>query len=293
MSKTSILPLTRGVTTTVLDFGPLVPESAQTDQQPGRIPTTMDGVTMARKASPIEAFEDNMVDADHLVTLAEVLTNQRARRMRVELRERVGAALRVRQADRDSLDCLRSADVFVTFLPGSRLGREDFLDQRPLLRQAIVAGCAATETYLADKVMTRIGSLVTSADAATPRMRGLPMEVADWLHIEDRYQRRRRGLRERVIRPYVRQQASTAPSKVGALLSLVGIESWARQLDRARGVKAGSTVAFLDRVTERRNRIAHEGDRQGYGRARLSAAEVRDDLVNLRSVVGGIETLFQ
>jgi hypothetical protein len=48
-------------------------------------------------------------------------------------------------------------------------------------------------------------------------------------------------------------------------------------------------VAFLDRVTVRRNRIAHTGDRKGYGRASLSVAEVRDDLAQLESVVLAVE----
>lgn len=155
------------------------------------------------KLSPIETFSLNIADAEHLVRLAEGLTNQRQRRMREELRAKVGAALRVRSADYAQLDCLHSADVFVTFLPGSRLRREDFLDHRPLLRQAIVAGCAAAETYVADKVLSRIGPLLTSLNSSTARIEKLPMSVHDWLYIEQNYERRRRGLRERVIVPFV------------------------------------------------------------------------------------------
>jgi hypothetical protein len=119
--------------------------------------------------------------------------------MRSELRERVGAAIRIPVKDRVALDCVESRDVFVTFKPGSRLKRDALLDHRLLLRQALVAGCAATETYIVDKVMTRIGALVVSHDAATTRMRDLPLSVGDWLWIEQHYQRRRRGLREQVI----------------------------------------------------------------------------------------------
>ncbi len=247
---------------------------------------------MATKPKPIEAFEANMADAHHLVKLADGLTNRRRNRMRSELRQKVGTALRVRVADRHKLDCLHSQDLFVTFLPESRLVRSDFEDQRPLLRQAIVAGCAATETYLADKVMSRVGPLLASHDAATLRLLKIPMTVNEWLYIEDTYSRRRRGLRERVVAPHVRIQASTAPSKFGELLSLAGVDKWARQLDRERGVKPGGTEQLLTRVTERRNRIAHEGDRQGYGRARLRAEEVREDLAGLESIVQAIEAVL-
>src|SRR5262245_54018895 len=92
----------------------------------------------AMKPNALEAFETNMADARHLVRLAEALTNTRARRMRRELRDRVGEALRVPSKDRDELDCLQSSHLFVTFLPGARIKRSDFDDARPLLRQAIV-----------------------------------------------------------------------------------------------------------------------------------------------------------
>jgi hypothetical protein len=92
-----------------------------------------------------------------------------------------------------------------------------------------------------------------------------------------------------VIAPYVREQASTSPGKVGELLSLIGVANWSKQLDQARGVPKGDTVAFLERVTKRRNRIAHQGDRQGFGRAQLTVEQVRTDLAGLESVVSALE----
>ena|SRR5216683_345557 len=114
----------------------------------------------SRKLSPIEIFELTIEDADHLVALVEGFTNRRVRRMRAELRERIGEALRVRVRDRSDLDCLESDDVFLVFKPSGRLTRDDFTDARPLLRQALVAACAAFETYLGDKAMSRVGPLL-------------------------------------------------------------------------------------------------------------------------------------
>lgn len=244
-----------------------------------------------RKLTPIEAFETNMADAYQLVKLVEGFRNQRARRMRTELRDRVGEALRVRERDRDQLDCLQSADVFVTFMPGSGLSRADFTDPRPLLRQAIVAACAATETYLGDKVMQRVGARLVNSESLTSRLGDIPMSLRDWMKIEDRYQRRRVGLREHVIEPYVREQCSTAASKVGAMLSLLGVENWSKRIDATRHVPKGQTAALLDRITDRRNGIAHQGDRVGRGRAALTSAEVRSDLDQLESIVHAIELL--
>lgn len=241
------------------------------------------------KPKPLQAFEDNMADAHHLVKLAEGLTNTRGRTMRKELQKRVGDALRVGVRQRHKLDCLESQDVFLTFLPNSRLQRQDFTDHRPLLRQALVAACAATETYLGDKVMDNIGPLLASSATMTGRLRKIPLTLQDWRYIEDQYERRRSGVRHRIIEPYVREQASTAPSQVGVMLSMLGVEEWAKKLDSQRGANKGSTEEMLRRITDRRNKIAHQGDRSGRGRAPLEIGDVKADLTALESVVAAIE----
>lgn len=246
-------------------------------------------ITGVAKLKALDAFEANMRDANHLVRLAEGLTNVRARAMRTELQESVGKALKIKAHDRHQLDCLQSNHVFVTFLPGGELKRSDFDDQRPVLRQALVAACAATETYVADKVMERVGPLLSHAKA-TKRLRELQLNLACLMQI-DMYQRRGWGIRRLVVEPYVREHASTAPSKMGLMLSLVGVDDWTRKVDSHRKVAKGDTEAFLDRVTRRRNKIAHEGDRAGRGRAALSIDEVKADLAGLESVVAAIEAV--
>jgi hypothetical protein len=94
-----------------------------------------------------------------------------------------------------------------------------------------------------------------------------------------------------VVEPYVRENASTASNKVGEMLTLIGVEKWSAKLDNQRGVAKGETVAFLDRVTHRRNKIAHEGDRQGRGRAQLTVDEVRGDVDGLESVARAIDAI--
>ena len=96
-----------------------------------------------------------MGDAHMLVELVKLMRNERINRMRKELRERVGTALAIPKRRWEEFECLENDDVFVTFKPGrqewrSRLNEESL---RPLLRQAIVAACAAVETYVADRVL--------------------------------------------------------------------------------------------------------------------------------------------
>lgn len=242
------------------------------------------------KPAPMEAFEDNLADARRLLQRVEGFTNRRSQRMRQELRERVGAALRVPVRHRKDLDCLESDDVFLVFKPSSALTRGDFLDHDPLLRQALVAGCAAFETYVADWVLARVGTQVVSGDL-TARAADIPMTLGTWMEIHERYTHKKRGLRTNVIEPFVYERASTAPKLLGELMALIGVKDWARTIDKARRCTRGATVADLERITKRRNRIAHRGDRDGRGRARINLAYVQGELDVLQRVAQSMDNL--
>ena len=165
--------------------------------------------------SPLEAFELNIGDARWLLRTAEVLANQRVNRMRRELRERVGEALGIAAGRRDELDCIESDDTFIVIKPGADITRDHVRDLSPLLRQAIVAACAALETYVGDAVMLRIGLSVRSKDIPS-RLGALQLDVDTWEYIERNYTRRRRGLCQLVLEPRTRELASTEPSQMAS-----------------------------------------------------------------------------
>ena len=95
---------------------------------------------MVTKLSPYQSFKENLEDAKTLVDYARAFRNKRNRRMRQELRYKIGDALYLPSNKRDALDCLESEDLFVVFKPNGNLRRSRFADLSPLLRQALVAG---------------------------------------------------------------------------------------------------------------------------------------------------------
>jgi len=139
------------------------------------------------------------VNAPASGTLVKGFTNQRQNRMRAELRSKVGDALGVAVKERTKLDCLESHDVFVVFKAGANIGRGDFLDARPLLRQAVVAACAAFETYLGDKAMSKVGPFLHSTEPLTARLQKVPLTLGEFMAIEERYQRTGWGIRYQVV----------------------------------------------------------------------------------------------
>lgn len=123
--------------------------------------------------TPLDTFNENLADADFLVNLAALLENRRSRRMRRELRQGIGRVLRISARESEQLDCVESDGFFVVLKPGSTLSREDLKDSRPPLRQALVAACAAVETYMFDKAMSQVGPLIRYPARTTDRLKKL------------------------------------------------------------------------------------------------------------------------
>lgn len=244
-----------------------------------------------RKLSALEAFELNIEDAHGLVQLAVVLRNGRARRMRREKRESLGSALSIPKKHWDGLDCVESGDVFVVLKPDSEVVREQFAEKQlePLLRQAIVAAAAALETYVVDRVMELLSSAL-DRDELPRRLGEVPMSVRQHLVIVEDYQRKRWGVRP-IVQQYVQDLASPSPSQIGKAFGVVGQDNLLRRLDKERRVVGGATARSLEDFCERRNRIAHSGDRSGRGRAAISVTEVGEHLDCVQSVVEALDRI--
>lgn len=244
-----------------------------------------------RKQTPLAAFEDNMEDARALLELTGALNNQRKRRMRRELRERIGDALGVPKRHQDSLDCIESDRVFLILKPDQGLAREDFDPDalRPLLRQAIVAIAAAVETYVADQALCMIGPALR-LDPLPKRLGALSVSMADVLELEA-YQRRGWGYR-RFVEDHLRHEASAAPSKIGQVFSTVGVDNLWRQVDAQRKVKKGTSEAQMSALANRRNQIAHSADWVGRGRAGLSPDDVTTFERDAREIVEAIDVVL-
>lgn len=248
---------------------------------------------MARKAKPkpLASFKENLEDAEKLVTFAKVFENRRKRRLRTEQRDRIGEALKIPQRDRNALDCIENEIVYLIFHDGDKLGPNDFHDVRPLLRQAIVAACAALETYLADKVMESLPQVMKMQEFPK-RLCDIPLTVGHWATIEKQYKRRSWGIRG-VIEEAVREQASTAPSQMGQVLGIIGIIKWSKKLDEERNVIKGTSEKQLVKLTERRNQIAHAADMVGSGRANLTTVETEQYLEQVKNIAYSLEAIIE
>lgn len=245
---------------------------------------------MPEKSRAFQNFQKNTRDAELLLEYARAFRNELTYNMNRKRRKRVGEALDIAVKRRDELNWLVSDDLFVIFKPDGKLSRDSFRDPAPLLRSSLVAACAALETYVADLTMPFVGQLITNRKL-TPRFKDIKLTLEQWIEIE-KYTRRGKGLKNRVVTPYIREMSSTAPNSIGKLLAIINVKDWAKGVDTARKVESGTTVKDLDEVTERRNLIVHTADRKGRGRGSLKADEIARHLNNIKSIVDALESVL-
>ncbi len=243
-----------------------------------------------RQPKPIEVFEANIADAERLLAFARALTNGRKYGMRRQLRESVGASLRVPKNKWDALDCVESSDVFVVLKPGGAVRRSHFTEAelRPLLRQAVVAAAAAVESYVVEKAAT----YAASALAAPPeRLKEVAITLVDVMEIENRYKRRAWGYRA-ALEAHLSREASADPGKIGKVFSTVGQKGFWPKVDSRRGVSKGASEAQLKALADRRNKIAHTGDRTPTGRSQLALTDAEMHVANARSIIEAMEAVL-
>ena len=243
------------------------------------------------RSTPLEVFEDNIADAERLLLVTRMLLNTRTYRMRRELRDRVGSAMRLPKRHWDELDCVESSDLFLVLLPSGGASREFFTapELRPMLRQTIVAACTAVESYVAEKSCSYIAGAIREPSGALNR---LPVSFRDLLMVAD-YEKHGWAYRK-LLKKQIEEMASAKPNKISDVLEVVGKKPnklWPR-VDAHRGMEPGASCRQLEELVARRNRIAHTGDRTGRGKAQLRIREVDMHVQNARQIVEGLDAVL-
>ncbi len=248
-------------------------------------------MTQVPASTPLTVFEDNIGDAERLIQLTRALLNTRTYRMRKEKRQRVGEALRIPLKNHDELDCAESDALFVVMKPGGVATRDHFTEPelRPLLRQSVVAIAAAIESYVAEKACCYIAEAL-KATPQPARLLSMPLTLEDALLLEH-YERRGWGHRK-LIKAHLEREASASSRKIGEVFSTVGRKGFWPKVDGRRKVTKGTSEKQLDELAERRNRIAHSGDRVGRGRAQLDVSEVDAHFGNAKSIVEALDAVL-
>ena len=244
------------------------------------------------KGGPLAAFEQNIADAERLVLLSAALKNGRKRGMRRERREAISSAVRASKRDRALLEIAENDDLLIVCKPNSGCSLKHFEESelRPLLRQAVVATAAAVESYVSEKAKSYVAGAY-KADQPPKGLRNISLTIEDLLAIERDYERRSWG-HYSIIWTHLEQMASANPDAIGLTFSVVGKTGIWKKVDASRKVKVGESERQLRALADRRNIIAHTGDRRGGGKSNIDASEVGAYLANARSIVEALEAVL-
>ena len=149
-----------------------------------------------------------------------------------------------------------SADNCITLYDGI-LGMHTTLDLSWLLRAAVVFTVSALDAYFHDKIKYRAGKY--KIDQLPPELQGFPIELND-INSWAKYTSRPGNF----IRNVVARRYSTRPLQkrkdIEEALALVGIKSLWNTVEPQNDARTAMLKRLSD-VIQRRNQIAHEGDR--------------------------------
>ena len=148
------------------------------------------------KMSARDAFNLNIQDAQMLVELAGLLSNQRTRRMRRELRDRLGEALSIPRKRRGELECIENEKVFVTFMPGHSGWRRrlDDVGLRPLLEAGTSGWLRSSRDILRRPSHGTLQRCDQGESPPPSRLLESSLTVDQYLTIQETYQKTGWGL---------------------------------------------------------------------------------------------------
>lgn len=123
------------------------------------------------------------------------------------------------------------------------------------------------------------------------RLAGVSVNFGQVIDIDRGYERRGWGHRQ-LVRDYLISQSSSSPSQIGKVFSTVGRSDVLKRVDSHRQVRKGTSYQQLEELTERRNKIAHAGDRSGRGHTQIDVVDVTTHLANAKSIVESLDAVL-
>ena len=166
------------------------------------------------------------------------------------------------------------------------------LDVSWLLRSVIVFSVAALDTYFHDKVRYRAGQLgLQDMPPALAKFSICMSELPKW----DAAQRKGNVIRNWVT-DYLAKRPLQRKQDIAEALKLVGIQDLWSTIEPDNHARQKLFDA-LDAYVDRRNKIAHEGDRETSRRSgkklrKIDRGYARDCVDFIADLVGRIETAF-
>ena len=250
---------------------------------------------LAMALSPLEAFENAIDRATHLIDLYNLLHNRRQRSVRSDWARKFKEMMRWPQsADICRID---GEDAVLVIKDGTNWNLSDFQHEYlgEMLRAALILSVSAFDRFNHDLVVKNVLGILRKPKTAWPKaLADFPVplsaaeEAIEW-SIKQRRPPNPTQSRPRVklktrFRECLHEKTFQGFGQVGNALSMLGIADPWSKISSTLGEPTTEIEKRLNSIVHRRNQIAHEGDVEQASRPRevklnpISAPDVREDL---------------
>lgn len=245
---------------------------------------------------PIEAFNDGRSRAEHLLKLAEVLTDTRRRAARrdwkANFRTFMGwpANREFERVDGEHaililpIECGLRAAAF----------QEEYLSE--LLRSALVAMVSALDRYCHEVITKALMSQFRAGNTHVRKLEISLKEIEEVLLRAEAGRRPRNALRN-AMQARLYKETFQSPTQIAEGLKLAGKSDVWNRCATAMNCTREELTSKLNRVIARRNRIVHEGDLVRHERAGavrrhdIKTTEVSELITWISALVAAMEQL--
>lgn len=247
----------------------------------------------------IEAFDNAIDRANHLVDLYELLHNRRQRCIRSDWADRARALFNWNAGD--DIQRIDSSNAVLLIRNGDGWELEHFEHcwLGELLRSAIVAAVSSVDRYFHDMVTTK---LLSQLAGDTPKtLAAIQISIKDADRVLQKALESRKGTkkatRPRTIlkdafRRVLNKKTFQGTVQIEEACAMLGLPKCWKKVQKEMGSSADDLRKTLTRIVRRRNRIVHEGDIKQASRPR--AVTLNDiDLNGTRSDIDWLTSLVK
>lgn len=249
----------------------------------------------------IDVFNHGKGRAEHLLKLAQLLTNTRQRRIRTDWAKDFKSFMRWRQVEK--IDRVDGSGAILILRESSNVTSatfdEDYTSE--LLRAAHVTVVSALDRYCHERITNKCIKCLSSTSDRSAELRKLAIPIED-VHKAVKHAKKPNTRPMNIIKTSVQvllyKKTFQSPDEIAQGLSIVGVTGLWNCCAREMQCSAKEITTRLNKIVSRRNKIVHEGDlirhkRGGKVRhAEITPTQVANDVKWLDSLVHAMESVI-
>lgn len=246
---------------------------------------------------PIAVFKNGRDHAEHLLKLAELLTNTRERKMRKDWAKDFKRFMHWKQ--KEQIDRVDGTGAMLIVRESARVTSKNFNEDytSELLRAAHATIVAALDRYCHELIVSHvIAALGNSNHSHELRKFTIPVVEA---HKAVRHGRKKGARPMNIVRQSIQEQLHREtfqrPDDIVRGLKIIGVDDPWQTCANTMGCTRNEIVTRLREIADRRNKIVHEGDIVRHKRGgkiryrRITPKQVASNITWIGQLVDAIE----